>query len=59
VHFQEHEKIDELASQWDNMLAHQLSSLPPLESFWNDIQPFFDWIEEEPHLNHQAIMEKN
>jgi predicted nucleotidyltransferase component of viral defense system len=42
---QGHEKIDELASQWKNMLAHQLPTLPPLESFWDDIEPFFDWIE--------------
>lgn len=41
---QGHEKIDELASQWNNMLAHQLPALPPLESFWDDIEPFFDWL---------------
>lgn len=40
----EHEKIDELDSQWSNMLAHQLPSLPALESFWADISPFFDWL---------------
>ena len=39
-----HEKIDELAQQWSNMLAHQLPHLPPLESFWVDLLPFFDWL---------------
>lgn len=39
-----HQKLDELHAQWDNMLAHQLPSLPPLETFWNDLEPFFDWI---------------
>lgn len=40
----QHEKIDELEGQWSNMLAHQLPNLPPLESYWKDIQPFFDWL---------------
>jgi len=39
-----HEKLDELESEWGNMLAHQLPSLPPLNSFWSDIGPFFDWL---------------
>lgn len=39
-----HEKLDEMKAQWENMLAHQLPSLPPLESFWMDIEPFFDWL---------------
>ncbi len=39
-----HEKIDELEGQWSNMLAHQLPNLPPLESFWKDIRPFFEWL---------------
>ena len=40
-----HEKIDELGPQWENMLAHQLPQLPPMESFWNDLRPFFYWLE--------------
>jgi len=40
-----HEKLDELEPQWANMLAHQLPSLPPIESFWEDLKPFFDWLE--------------
>ncbi len=43
-HIEEHEKLDELEPQWENMLAHQLSHLPKLDSFWNDLSPFFDWL---------------
>lgn len=39
-----HEKLEELDSQWHNMLAHQLPALPPLDSFWSDLEPFFEWI---------------
>ena len=42
---EKHEKIEELESQWHNMLAHQLPSLPPLESFWKELNPFFAWLE--------------
>ncbi len=40
-----HEKLDELEPQWENMLAHQLPSMPPIESFWEDLKPFFEWLE--------------
>ncbi len=43
-HIEEHEKFDELEPQWKYMLAHQLSHLPNLSSFWNDLSPFFDWL---------------
>ena len=41
---EKHEKIEELKPQWKYMLAHQLTSLPPLESFWKDLKPFFQWL---------------
>ena len=50
----QHEKLDELEPQWRNMLAHQLPLLPPLESFWKDLKPFFHWLYgniEEQHLD--------
>jgi len=47
-----HEKIDELGAQWDNMLAHQLPSLPPMESFWQDLEPFFDWLNGQLKVEH-------
>lgn len=34
----------ELESLWQNMLAHQLPTLPPYESFWNELPAFFDWL---------------
>lgn len=34
----------ELAAEWDNMLGHQLPSLPPVDSFWNALPEFFDWL---------------
>ncbi len=39
-----HEKLDELEPQWANMLAHQLPTLPPMESFWAELPAFFEWL---------------
>ncbi len=35
---------DELFAEWDNMLGHQLPSLPPVESFWDALPEFFAWL---------------
>lgn len=35
----------ELAGLWQNMLAHQLPTLPPYESFWDELPAFFDWLQ--------------
>ncbi len=35
----------ELQSLWENMLAHQLPTLPPYESFWKELPAFFDWLQ--------------
>lgn len=35
---------EELAGDWQTMLAHQLPALPPLESFWNVLPEFFAWL---------------
>jgi len=40
-----HQKIDELKSEWENMLAHQLSILPNLDTFWSELPLFFEWLE--------------
>jgi predicted nucleotidyltransferase component of viral defense system len=37
---------EELATDWEHMLAHQLPSLPPFESFWNELPGFFAWLAE-------------
>ncbi len=41
---EQHKNIDELKAEWKNMLAHQLPHLPPLEAFWKDLKPFFQWL---------------
>jgi len=43
-YIEDHEKLDELEPQWENMLAHQLPALPPMQSFWADLEPFLDWL---------------
>lgn len=35
----------ELASEWENVLGHQLPTLPPFESFWDELPPLFQWLE--------------
>jgi predicted nucleotidyltransferase component of viral defense system len=35
----------ELASEWASMLAHQLPKLPPLASFWRELESLFRWLE--------------
>jgi predicted nucleotidyltransferase component of viral defense system len=34
----------ELQSEWANMLGHQLPTLPPLETFWQELSKYFDWL---------------
>lgn len=36
---------EELATEWSNMLAHQLQFLPPMEEFWNQLPEVFRWLE--------------
>lgn len=42
-----HRFVNELHSEWANMLAHQLTTLPPIESFLGELPDFFDWLNEE------------
>jgi hypothetical protein len=37
--------VQELESEWANMLGHQLPALPPLESFLNEIPSLFSWLD--------------
>ncbi len=39
-----HEKLEELHVQWENMLAHQLPSLSPINEYWSELPAFFDWL---------------
>jgi predicted nucleotidyltransferase component of viral defense system len=34
-----------LEGSWQPMLGHQLPALPPVETFWNELPAFFDWLE--------------
>lgn len=34
----------ELEAEWKNMLAHQLSVLPPFEKFWQELPEVFEWL---------------
>ena len=34
----------ELESEWGNMLAHQLPTLPPFGSFWDELKNLFAWL---------------
>ena len=36
---------DDLKGSWQPMLGHQLQALPPVESFWNALPEFFDWLQ--------------
>lgn len=33
------------ASGWEQQLAHQLQTLPPFDSFWDELAAFFLWLE--------------
>ena len=41
---EKHAKRDELESEWENMLKHQLPSLPNVAHFLNELPAFFDWL---------------
>ena len=34
----------ELEATWDNMLAHQLPALPPLDHYWTRLAELFEWL---------------
>jgi predicted nucleotidyltransferase component of viral defense system len=34
----------EIETEWSNMLAHQLPSLPPFEQFWSGLEELFAWL---------------
>ena len=34
----------ELISEWENMLGHQLQTLPPFEQFWDELPNIFNWL---------------
>ena len=39
-----HPDHDELETEWENMLGHQLPALPEFEQFWNELPAILDWL---------------
>jgi predicted nucleotidyltransferase component of viral defense system len=37
--------VDELRSEWKNMLGHQLQALPSFDLFWNELPNLFAWLD--------------
>ena len=37
--------LAELESEWENMLAHQVPRLAPLDHYWSQLAELFDWLE--------------
>jgi predicted nucleotidyltransferase component of viral defense system len=37
-------ELEELESEWENMLAHQLPILPAFDQFWQELPAVFDWL---------------
>lgn len=35
---------EELMADWENMLGHQLSTLPSFEGFWEELPNIFNWL---------------
>jgi predicted nucleotidyltransferase component of viral defense system len=42
---------EELEAEWENMLAHQMSSLPPFEQFWAEISKVMEWLNNDSENN--------
>lgn len=36
-----------LSSEWENMLSHQLPTLKPFETFWEQLPSIFSWLHED------------
>lgn len=39
-----HPKFDELSTEWDNMLKHQVSELKDMNFYLKELKLFFDWL---------------
>lgn len=37
-------RFEELQSEWESMLAHQLRALPPFDHFWAEVPRIFAWL---------------
>jgi WYL domain len=37
--------ITQMRAEWENMLAHQLPALPPVDDFWDELPRLFEWLD--------------
>ncbi|MBL7179924.1 MAG: nucleotidyl transferase AbiEii/AbiGii toxin family protein [Desulfobacterales bacterium] len=42
--FRNRSEHDELETEWENMLAHQLPALPPFNQFWQALPEVIEWL---------------
>ena len=42
--FRNRPEREELESEWENMLAHQLPALPSFEQFWKELPEVMEWL---------------
>lgn len=47
--------LNELQSEWENMLRHQLKELPPYDHFWKALPDFFNWLHGAPIIQTPSI----
>lgn len=47
--------LNELQSEWKNMLRHQLKELPPYDHFWKALPDFFNWLHGAPVVQAPSI----
>lgn len=50
----QHPRHQELASEWANMLSHQLPDLPSMDVYWNELRDVFDWVTGDRHDPHSS-----
>ena len=44
-----HTYLKELSAEWNNMLAHQISDLLPVEYYWDRLPEVLDWVYSREH----------
>jgi predicted nucleotidyltransferase component of viral defense system len=46
---------DQCEAGWGQQLSHQMQSLPPFDSFWNELPNFFEWLYAPVNLTQQSL----
>lgn len=50
------EHRDQCEAGWGQQLSHQMQSLPPFDSFWNELPNFFEWLYAPVVLTQQPLV---